>query len=98
GNIPAGDDDPILPPSASLGQQSTASIIGGSQPNPSATPSLGAEGMGTNLQEMGRLLQENPEQLQVLKQRLQTEHPQIAQMIDDNPQAFLDLIRQASAD
>ncbi|CAF0898364.1 unnamed protein product [Adineta steineri] len=98
GNIPTGDDDPILPPSASLGQQSTASIIGGSQPNPSATHSLGAEGMGANLQEMGRLLQNNPEQLQVLKQTIQAEHPQIAQMIDDNPQAFLDLIRQASAD
>jgi hypothetical protein len=64
---------------------------------------------------MRQMLQQNPEQLQVLKRTLQAEHPEIAQvnkkkiffykfylfffsfnkMIDENPQAFLDLLNQA---
>jgi len=36
--------------------------------------------MGANLQQMRQMLQENPAQLQVLKQALQTEHPEIAQV------------------
>jgi hypothetical protein len=34
--------------------------------------------MGVNLQQMRQTLQENPEQLQVLKQAIQAEHPEIA--------------------
>jgi hypothetical protein len=37
-------------------------------------------GMGTTLQEMGRMLQQNPDQLQTLKERLQPTHPEIAQV------------------
>ncbi len=71
--------------------------------------------MGANLQQMRQMLQEHPEQLQVIKHTLQAEHPEIAKvnkrklifiylfffvlkkMIDENPQAFLELLNQASA-
>jgi len=36
--------------------------------------------MGGTLQEMSRMLQQNPDQLQTLKERLQTEHPEIAEV------------------
>jgi hypothetical protein len=37
-------------------------------------------GMGANLQQMRQILQQNPEQLQVIKQSLQNEHPEIAKV------------------
>jgi hypothetical protein len=40
--------------------------------------------MGGNIQQMRQMLQQHPEQLQILKQRLQTEHPELAQVNDRN--------------
>ncbi len=36
--------------------------------------------MGANIQQMHQMLQQNPEQLQLLKETLKAEHPQIAQV------------------
>jgi hypothetical protein len=40
--------------------------------------------MGASLQQMRQMLRDHPEQLQVLKQALQTEHPEIAQVNKTN--------------
>jgi hypothetical protein len=36
--------------------------------------------MGGTLQEVSRMLQQNPDQLQTLKQKLQDDHPEIAEV------------------
>jgi hypothetical protein len=36
--------------------------------------------MDANLQQMRQMLQQNPEKLQLLKQTLQAEHPEIAEV------------------
>jgi hypothetical protein len=40
--------------------------------------------MGANLQQMRQMLQQNPEQLRLLKEKLQAEHPEMAQVNDRN--------------
>lgn len=72
--------------------------------------------MGGSLQEMLQLLQNNPERLQMVKDAVKEQHPEIAQvkkkkdllvfsnqfivyslqLIDSDPQGFLQLLNQAS--
>lgn len=94
GNIPAVADKPPAPQLPGLGT-STGGVTGqGRAPSP---PASRGGGMGANLQQMRQLLQDHPEQLQVIKEKLKDEHPEIAQMIENDPKGFLELLNQADA-
>ncbi|CAF1198772.1 unnamed protein product [Rotaria sordida] len=85
GNIPETNDEPDLPPAPTP-------EVPPVQPNPAAAFHPGA---GMNLQQIGQMLEQNPQQLQVIKNALRAEHPEMARMIDDDPQGFINLLRQA---
>ncbi|CAF4811281.1 unnamed protein product, partial [Rotaria socialis] len=63
-------------------------------PNPNETQNVG--GMPMNLKEMNQMLQQSPEQPQIIKAALETAQPDIARLIKTNPQTFLDLVKQAT--
>ncbi|UJR33296.1 hypothetical protein I4U23_020747 [Adineta vaga] len=103
GNIPLEDDYPpppiatgLMPTPAPISTTaSSTSIIQQKSSSSSNIPSENSTGTGLNLQELGRTLEKHPEQLETLKERLKSQHPEVAQLIEDDPQAFLELVRQA---
>jgi UV excision repair protein RAD23 len=97
GNIPPVNEPPAISQGVELAKPGGNLLGQGNPPTPSPVRPQPGAGMGASLQQMRQMLRDHPEQLQVLKQALQTEHPEIAQMIGENPQAFLDLLNQAGS-
>ncbi|CAF5065511.1 unnamed protein product [Rotaria magnacalcarata] len=52
--------------------------------------------LGMSLKEMNQIIQQNPEQLQIIKAAVEATQPEIARLIETDPQAFLDLMKQAA--
>ncbi|CAF0742032.1 unnamed protein product [Rotaria sp. Silwood1] len=96
GNIPETDEIPDLPPVVPTSERpSELPTIQPFQPSAATNLHQGTRDPGMNLQQIGQMLEQNPQQLQVIKNALKAEHPDMAKMIDENPQGFIDLLRQA---
>lgn len=91
GNIPK--------PKPPIASQTSASSRPSQTQNQRSNPtSTGDGGTMAQLQQISQMLRNNPEQLQLIKQSLKDTHPEIAQMIDNDPQTFLDMLKQASGE
>ncbi|CAF3325373.1 unnamed protein product [Rotaria socialis] len=96
GNVPEIDDMPVVAQVPIQPQPTDIPIDKPKLPNPNPNETQNVGGMPMNLKEMNQMLQQSPEQLQIIKAALETAQPDIARLIKTNPQTFLDLVKQAT--
>ncbi|CAF2140037.1 unnamed protein product [Rotaria magnacalcarata] len=96
GNVPEIDDMPVAAQVPIQPRPADIPIDKSKLPNPTSNETQNVEGLGMSLKEMNQIIQQNPEQLQIIKAAVEATQPEIARLIETDPQAFLDLMKQAA--